>query len=132
MKSKLLLTLASALIAATTAYAEQMKADIPFEFSVGQTVLPAGRYTFDTDLSRDLLRVRSEDSRRTVLILTNSAATYQNQEQAMVVFHRYEATYFLSQVRPPGNHGQNLRRTSRETKLALSAPGKNETLLALK
>lgn len=132
MFSKLLLTLATALVATTAAYAQTVKAEIPFNFSVGKTVLPAGDYTFDTQVAPHVLRVRSADWKNAVMIQAVSVHPAIVREPGKIVFNRYGNTYFLSQVLYQGSSGRELSKSPREKEMAAAAPVKKEALLARK
>lgn len=131
MTMRLLLTLATVLIATTAAYPQTAIADIPFPFSVGKSVLPAGKYTFDTQGSQGVLRVRSEDWKSAVMILTNRVEPGR-QEVGKIVFNRYGDTYFLSRVLYPSGTGRVLWKSPREIELAAHTAAKTEALLAKK
>ncbi|MCC6369097.1 MAG: hypothetical protein IT165_36710 [Bryobacterales bacterium] len=131
MFTKLLFTLATALVA-TTAYAQKATADIPFPFSVGKTVLPAGSYTFDTDVAPGVLRIRSHDWKNAVIVITNGVDPARNRDAAKVVFNQYGNTFFLSRVLYQGAGGRELMKSPREKEIAAATPEKREVLLAIK
>ncbi|MBL8220553.1 MAG: hypothetical protein JNL62_15070 [Bryobacterales bacterium] len=117
MFTKLLLTLAAGLAVTTLARAERAEANIPFEFSVGKSVLPPGTYSFDTNVAPGVLRVRSEDWKSAVMIITFGASA-RNGEERKIVFHRYGDTYFLSKVLYSGGAGCELQKSPREKEMA--------------
>jgi hypothetical protein len=92
----LALTLAVAAVYANPA--GPLKANIPFDFSVGDKTLPAGVYTVVPMTTPHVLRIRSEDGRMGVLIQTQGVEARREQDQTKLVFHRYGDQYFLSQV----------------------------------
>ena len=132
MFNKLLFTLPIALLTMATSFAEKVKADIPFEFSVGQKVLPAGTYTFDTDLNPGVLCVRSEDWKKSAMAIVINASDSNNRADGSIVFHRYGETYFLSQVLYSGGSGRQLNKSQREAQMLTRIPVKKEVLLASK
>jgi hypothetical protein len=78
----------------------QLKANIPFAFSVGNKTMPAGEYTFScTNPSSDLkvLQLRSIDGHESALMRTSSV-TGKRYDDAKLVFDRYGDRYFLAQV----------------------------------
>jgi len=101
----------------------QIAANIPFEFIVGKTTLPAGEYTVEPLRTAPGLLIRSVDSRACVMVLTNSVQASAIQAKAKLVFNRYGDQYFLSQVWTPGDYiGRELIRSRHELELAKSTP----------
>ena len=85
---------------AQTQASVQLKANIPFAFSVGNKTLPAGEYTVRcTNPSSDMkvLQLRSIDGRESALVRTNSV-NGKIQDNAKLVFYRYADQYFFAQV----------------------------------
>jgi hypothetical protein len=73
-----------------------MKANIPFNFTVGDTNLPAGEYTISSPIDQ-VIRLRSSDNATgaTVVSLHCSEAPGSN---STLVFRRYGDRYFLHRV----------------------------------
>ena len=128
----LLLTLAAGLAASTLVHAEGVKANIPFPFSVGKTVMPAGIYIFDTDVAPAVLRVRSQGWEKAALVITSSAQERNKGEDGKIVFHKYGAVYFLSQVVYSGGAARALPKTAREKEMAARHAGPEVKVLAVK
>ena len=63
--------------------------------------MPAGEYTFDTLLGDGIGRLVSADRHRSVAVLFQSTMlpTGSGKGSASLTFHRYDKTYFLSEVR---------------------------------
>jgi hypothetical protein len=108
MNSKLftLLVLAGLLVGLAVAPASaqtitQLRANIPFEFMVGGTTLPAGEYIVNARLTPGGLTIRSEDGREGALALVNPTDSPYNSNQTTLVFNRYGNQYFLSQIWMP-------------------------------
>ena len=82
---------------------------VPFEFSVGDKVLPAGEYTVIRE-SGDFIRVRSKNGKLTSIALPSwrSGATRKANEIA-ITFRLYEDQYYLTQVWLPDGIGRELR-----------------------
>jgi hypothetical protein len=70
--------------------------NIPFPFVVANHTLPPGRYTV-TPISESNIRIYAGNEQG-VLIQTHSVEGRTTEGIAKVVFHRYGAAYFLSQV----------------------------------
>lgn len=132
MFTKLLLTLAAGLAVTTLAHAQRVEANIPFEFSVGKSVLPPGRYGFDTNIAPTVLRVSSPDWKTAVVSITNGVLTRSRSEEAKIVFHRYGDVYFLSKVMYHGGSGRELQKTAREKEMAANLSARPVHVLAAK
>ncbi len=81
---------------------DQVVANIPFQFAVGNKTLPAGEYSV-TQLSPAAMLIRSDDGSEAAMALANRARANKAQDEAKLVFHRYADQYFLSQVWTPGS-----------------------------
>ena len=97
-----------------------MWASIPFEFTVGKTVLPAGQYTVKTDyVSSGVLLIQGSDGGHSVMILTNTAYANHSMDETLLVFNRYGSQYFLSKVWTAGtDEGCELRKTPAEREIS--------------
>jgi len=75
-----------------------LQADIPFEFTVGNVTLPAGKYTVSSvSDSFHILRLRSADGQACALVHMNSI-NGKADESAKLVFSRYGNHYFFAQA----------------------------------
>lgn len=77
----------------------QVKATVPFNFTVNGTAMPAGNYTIGTDSdSPSVLRIRDRQQNASVMTIgmTDPISTDNDRK---LVFHRYGNQYFLSEVR---------------------------------
>ena len=77
-----------------------LKANIPFEFSVGATVMPAGEYDVQHANGAVILRGRSEN-RKSVIALSQPAVRKAAEQPATLVFNRYGDQYFLAKIWDP-------------------------------
>jgi hypothetical protein len=93
----LFLVLAAASARAQVNTADQAVMNIPFDFYVGGTHLPAGRYIVgDTPM---LLLISRKDGRESVRVLPVSTLRPKGDLTApKLIFHRYGERYFLSEV----------------------------------
>ena len=81
---------------------------IPFAFSVGNKVLPAGEYRVSSEA--EMIRIQSKDGKRTITVLPiRTGATYAV-TQTKLTFTFYENTYQLSQVWLADGIGRELKR----------------------
>jgi hypothetical protein len=84
-----------------------LQGNIPFEFQVGETVLPAGEYRITRNTnSQSILELRSLEGKPGILLLASPQLTAKSAQNTKLVFHRYGSTYFLRQVWQ-GGFGQN-------------------------
>jgi hypothetical protein len=97
--------------------------NIPFDFSVGDTKLPAGNYTLQRialTSSFDRIVIKSADGRgdsHTVMTMPNR--TSEVQKESKLIFNRYGDQYFLSQVWMAGSDtGRDLFQSRNERDLA--------------
>jgi hypothetical protein len=91
---------ASALITTGNAAAQSavIEVNIPFNFTVSSTSLPAGSYTFGFDSLRpDLLVIRDQKMDVKAFDFGERGATSSG-KPATLIFHRYGSQYFLSEV----------------------------------
>jgi hypothetical protein len=79
-----------------------IRGNIPFDFQVGNTVLPAGTYVvsrLSTSNPQGVLTLRGLHQKQGKTIMFSTDLTQANSGQnTKLVFHRYGSTYFLSQV----------------------------------
>jgi len=125
MKTQLIRNFVVAILAVASAYAQgspRLTVQVPFGFHVGASMLSAGEYTVDTDVAPSVVRLRSADSKSSVMILANAIQTSTTTSQGKLIFNQYGDEYFLSQVWTAGsNRGSELRKTKREFEVASHA-----------
>jgi len=122
----------AALLLAASACVAQTKGDvvgvIPFPFVVAGHTLPAGRYVVSR-VNDNALRIH-EAMAPGMLVLTNAAQRSESDNSSKLVFHRYESTYFLSQVWITGiEGGRELRPSSAEREMAAKTLQKGNTVV---
>jgi hypothetical protein len=121
------------LLAASAAQAQtNVKADIPFDFVVGNQSMPAGEYTVVAQGSGSpAIWIRSEDGKATAVSLTNACVSADPSDKTKLIFHRLAGQYFLSQIWTEGNSsGRELRKSSVEMHLAKNNNQSGEFVLA--
>jgi hypothetical protein len=103
LKTMILSVGAVALLGASGLYAQtKATANIPFEFTVQNTTLPAGEYTISkTSTTRDVMVIRNDETKKAVLVLApGSESGYRSaRDKNVVVFHRSGDRYFLAAVK---------------------------------
>ena len=113
------------LVSAASAFAQTapLRANIPFAFTAGEQVLPAGVYRVVIDSQFRRLDVRSINAISGVVLSANKQFRGHSPDTATLIFHKYGNTYFLKQVWPAGrNDGYGLPATSAEREMARNAP----------
>ena len=98
------LAFATAVVSNAQSRAGKIKADIPFDFVVGDKTLAAGEYLIGqiTSGSNAGILVRSSDGSQRAIRLTNAVSAAAPQKNVLT-FHRYGNTYFLAQVWTSGS-----------------------------
>jgi hypothetical protein len=99
------LAFATAIVSNAQSRARKIKADIPFDFVVGDKTLAAGEYLIGqiTSGSDVGILVRSSDGSQKAIRLTNAVSADAPQKKNVLTFHRYGNTYFLAQVWTSGS-----------------------------
>lgn len=101
-----ILALAS-VAACTGAIAQQLqlKANIPFDFTVDNTWMPSGEYTI-TSPTYGVLELRSGSH---IALVTSIQSNNESNAGSEVVFHKYDDQYFLHEVLCPNLVSLNLQ-----------------------
>ncbi|HVN80915.1 MAG TPA: hypothetical protein VMW38_18125 [Terriglobia bacterium] len=100
MVALVLLTMATAWPLLAQSVTTLAKAEIPFDFVVGQKTLPAGEYEIcpGNKTNKDILWIKKADSRAAANMITFGCNAKRQQAGPYLVFNRYGNQYFLSQV----------------------------------
>ena len=100
MVAFVLLTLVAAWPCLAQSVTTLAKAEIPFNFVVGQKTLPAGEYQIfpGNKVNKDILWIKKLDSRAAANMITFGRNAKRQQAGPYLVFNRYGSQYFLSQV----------------------------------
>ena len=123
MKRNLIVALtlvALSILTASTSFAQDKeKADVPFEFQIGKTSLPAGTYIVSKIADHSLvIRNREKTSKAA---LSNYSASDSKSESPKMVFHKYGNNYFLAEIwAADGSAGMQLPESKREKELQAS------------
>jgi hypothetical protein len=76
----------------------RLRADVPFSFHAGSTVLPSGKCTINRPSSTNgIVLVRSGD-RKAAYVISNNKEQGNAAENSRLVFRRYGDQYFLAQI----------------------------------
>jgi len=122
----------AALLLAASACIAQTRGDvvaiIPFPFVVAGHTLPAGRYIV-SPMNQNTVRLH-ESTGPGMLVLMNAAQRPQSDNSSKLVFHRYESTYFLSQVWITGsNQGREVSPSNAELEMSAKSMQKGNTVV---
>jgi len=90
-------------------------AKIPFDFQVNQTALPAGTYTVIMDSNVITIRLRNNDTGKSILLMPPGRDA--NKSEPKLSFHHYGDHYFLSAIYADGNLGYTLNKGSLEREM---------------
>lgn len=107
-----------ALSAPAPVAAADIRAQVPFSFTIAKKVLPAGAYTVSNNDGTLLVRGFNSGA-LTLTTRTQSAAS----TSPKLVFHRYGDEYILREVWMGGGSGHKLPETRRERELASGRSG---------
>jgi hypothetical protein len=118
-----LISLLSLLLVAGSAIAQttHVRANVPFNFTVGDKTLAAGTYDVETVSDRDskMLLLRTDDGKSSLIVGSNAAQTLKPADKTKLVFHKYGSQYFLAEIWKEGaTRGNQLPACGREKELA--------------
>jgi hypothetical protein len=88
-------------LAVGSAFGQTMaRANIPFDFSIGNSPLPSGEYTVSPAFEghNTVLVIRSADWRQQVIVQASAAESAKTLRENKLVFRRYGDQYFLSKI----------------------------------
>ncbi len=92
-----LLAIANFAMAGTSfAQSNGVRANVPFDFTVGKQLLPAGAYTIQAE-SSGLIVIKNHDKPITVLTMADPDGN-KSPNGGKLMFHKYGDQYFLSEV----------------------------------
>ena len=93
---------------------------IPFNFSVGEKSLPAGKYVIERiwKTSDAVWVIRRKDNVGKAMLLTRPVRAEETQQETRLVFHQYGDLYFLSEIWTVGDAtGREIQISNREKSL---------------
>jgi hypothetical protein len=93
-----LFTLASLVSAGNVlAQTREVRAFVPFDFSVGNKLLPAGNYAFIAE-KQDQILIRSNDQSQFAVLTRTADGDQTKWIDGKLIFNKYGDQYFLSEV----------------------------------
>ena len=102
MKKQLLALIGLGLLLATaSAYAQSgvVKANVPFNFIVNNTQLPAGEYRISPiGIASSAMAIQSPDRKAGLVFSPNACESLEPSKTTKLVFHRYGDRYFLAEI----------------------------------
>ena len=118
--------------AAANAQGVSVRANVPFNFVVGDHTLPAGEYEFRPGTaSYAILMVQSTDGKRITSSITGACGGGNPSENTELVFHHVGKLYILSQIQVKGNpEGRQLPKSRAEAEVALNQKADNVVIFA--
>jgi len=126
MKKHLLFVFASLFLVAGSVHAQSvpLKADIPFDFVVGNTIMHAGTYTIrPVNTNESVVEVRSLDLKAGMLLAPCASASDRAAHKTTLVFQVADGQYFLWQIWTQGyDQARELSIRPPETQEANFAP----------
>jgi hypothetical protein len=104
LKTTMILSAGAVALLGASALSAQSRAtaDIPFEFTVQNTTLPAGSYTMSkTSTSRTVMVIRNNETNKAILTLApdNESGYRRTGDKNVIVFHKAGDRYFLAEVK---------------------------------
>ena len=117
-----------------------VRADVPFDFIVGDKTLPAGKITVHGASSSNPgpLSITNYDKGQSMFRMSRLLVGPNTTEQGKLVFHKYGNQYFLAQVWIPGStalevaKSRSERAIEREIKLSKNSKAELVSVLAMK
>ena len=120
------------MVPATQAQSIMLKANIPFDFVVGEKRLPSGEYHVKS-LNPVLTQIESKDARSTAIVLTTGMQAAKISDVGKLVFNRYGDQYFLSKIWVPSSDtGRQLPKSRFEREVAQRLSNGGTTVIAVK
>ena len=86
-----------------------VEADVPFEFSIGKTTLPAGKYEIVKldEADPPVLEILGQDVRKELLFTARLVQASRIATKSELVFYKYGDRYFLCQIWVAGEQNGN-------------------------
>lgn len=108
-----------------------MKANIPFDFQLGKSALPAGEYQIS--YSPGVLKVRGDDGHHSAIVLTIPQSRAKAPTTGLLQFNRYGDSYFFAGVWTPNSaEGGTVVKTLQEKELARNMAAPQPETIALR
>ena len=123
---------AGLMVPASQAQSIMLKADIPFDFVVGEKRLPSGEYHVKS-LNSGTTQIQSKDAHSSAAVLTTTAQAAKISDVGKLVFNRYGDQYFLSKIwAPSSDAGRQVVKSRLEREMAQRLSNDGTTVIAAK
>jgi hypothetical protein len=119
---------AGLMVPATQAQSIILKADIPFDFVVGDKQLHSGEYNVK-QTHPGVMLIQSKDARSSAMVLTTAAEAGKISDVGKLVFNRYGDQYFLSKIWA-SDSGRQLPKSRLEREVAQRLSESGTTVVA--
>ena len=121
---------AGLMVPATQAQSIMLKADIPFDFVVGDKQLRSGEYNVKQPHPGVML-IQSKDALSSAMVLTTAAQAGKISDVGKLVFNRYGDQYFLSKIwAASSDSGRQLPKSRLEREVAQRLSESGTTVVA--
>jgi hypothetical protein len=114
-----------------------VRANVPFDFNVGDKTLPAGKITArEMSASSGALAISNLDKRQHAIRIAHGVSSSNQNGPAKLVFRKYGNRYYLTQVWIPGYNGMEFQKSKteraleRETMLSKNSTTELVTIMA--
>jgi hypothetical protein len=135
MKKHLLFAFASLFLVAGSVHAQSvsLRADIPFDFVVGNTMMPAGTYSIQpSNTDESIVELWSPELKDGILLAPCTCASDRGQHESKLVFQVSDGQYFLWQIWTEGyDEGRQLTIKHPRTQEANVAPPRTLVIAAI-
>jgi hypothetical protein len=112
-----------------------VRANVPFEFNVGDKTLPAGKIAA-REMASGALAISNVDKGQHAIRIAHGVASSNQNGRAKLVFRKYGNRYYLTQVWIPGYNGMEFQKSKteraleRETMLSKNSTTELVTIMA--
>lgn len=133
MKTKaialLIIVVGLAVGVASAQFPEPLKFRTPFDFVVGDRLVPAGEYIVRVVSGRMLLSITSTDGKVNAFIRSLPLQKTEAESRFRLIFHRYGVHYYISEIWTPGERtGRVMLQHPSELELAKNVRPQHVTL----
>jgi hypothetical protein len=125
------IAITTVLATASFAQSAHLSAEIPFDFNVGDVAMSSGKYTVKA-LSQTTVLIKSTESGKSVVSISDAATTPPDLKKAQLVFNRYGNRYFLSAVDWAKGLSRELPLTKIEMQTARKTGGRQRIEVSVK
>ena len=92
-----------------------IRANVPFDFIVGDKTLPAGKIAArEMTANSGALAISNLDKGQHAIRIAHAAGSFRESDRGKLVFHKYGNRYYLAQVWIPGYNALELNKSKSE------------------